>query len=85
MEPVEVKRLDHHGVVACVIDDLEIVEIIDERIPSDGQEDNVANGYESGYQQIKTIGLHLAANIGPLHQRGHLCSKDLFTDRIEST
>jgi transposase len=39
MEPVGVKRLDHHGVVACVIDDLKMVEIIDERIPSDGQEE----------------------------------------------
>ena len=39
MEPVEVKRLDHHGVVATVIDDLKTVEIIDERIPSDGQEE----------------------------------------------
>jgi hypothetical protein len=34
-----VKRLDHHGVVASVIDDLKLVDIIDERIPPDGQEE----------------------------------------------
>ena len=39
MESMVVKRLDHHGVVATVIDDLKIVQIIDERIPSDGQEE----------------------------------------------
>jgi transposase len=39
MDCFEVKRLDHHGVVASVIDDLKIVAIIDERIPSDGQEE----------------------------------------------
>jgi transposase len=38
MDPVDVKRLDHHGVVASVIDDLKIVEIIEERIPPDDQE-----------------------------------------------
>jgi transposase len=38
MDPIDVKRLDHHGVVASVIDDLKIVAIIDERIPPDGQE-----------------------------------------------
>lgn len=38
MESIDVKRLDHHGVVASVIDDLKIVEIVNERIPPDGQE-----------------------------------------------
>jgi transposase len=38
MNSVEVKRLDHHGLVASVINDLKIVEIIDERIQPDDQE-----------------------------------------------
>jgi transposase len=38
MDPVGVERLDHHGVVASVIDDLKIVAIIDDRIPPDEQE-----------------------------------------------
>jgi transposase len=38
MGAVKVKRLDHHGVVASVMDELKIVEIIDECIPPDGQE-----------------------------------------------
>jgi transposase len=39
MDSIDVKRLDHHGVVASVIDDLKLVDIIDERIPPDGQEE----------------------------------------------
>lgn len=38
MDAIDVKRLDHHGVVASVIDDLKLVDIIDERIPPEGQE-----------------------------------------------
>jgi hypothetical protein len=30
MDSIDVKRLDHHGVVASVIDDLKLVDIIDE-------------------------------------------------------
>lgn len=43
MESVEVKRLDHHGIVAGVIDDLQLVEIVDQAIPPDPQEE-VTNG-----------------------------------------
>jgi len=37
MESVEVKRLDHHGIVAGVIDDLQLVEIVDRAVPPDQQ------------------------------------------------
>jgi transposase len=39
MGSVKVERLDHHGVVASVINDLRIAEIIDERIQPDDQEE----------------------------------------------
>lgn len=35
MRSVEVKQLDHHGIVAGVIDDLQLVEIVDRAIPPD--------------------------------------------------
>ena len=38
MDSVKVERLDHHGLVASVIDSLGIVKIIDEQITPDGQE-----------------------------------------------
>ena len=38
-ESVKVERLDHHGLVASVINDLKIVEIIDERVQPDDQEE----------------------------------------------
>jgi transposase len=39
MEIVKVERLDHLGIVASVINDLKIVEMIDARIPPDEQEE----------------------------------------------
>ena len=39
MDSVKVERLDHHGLVASVINDLRVVEIIDERIQPDDQEE----------------------------------------------
>lgn len=39
MDSVRVKRLDHHGIVAGVINELRIVEIIDENIERDDQEE----------------------------------------------
>ena len=38
MESVKIERLDHHGLVAGIIDELKLVEIIDRRLPSDDQE-----------------------------------------------
>ncbi len=38
MDRVKVERLDHHGLVASVINDLRIVEIIDERVQPNEQE-----------------------------------------------
>lgn len=43
MESQEIKRLDHHGIVAGVIDDLQLVDIVDRCIPPDLQE-KVTNG-----------------------------------------
>jgi len=39
LEAIQIERLDHHGIVAGIIDELKIVEIIDEHIPADEQED----------------------------------------------
>jgi transposase len=39
MDSIKVERLDHHGLVASVINELKIVEIIDERIQPDDQEE----------------------------------------------
>jgi len=38
MTSIDVKRIDHHGLVAGVIDDLQIPEIIDSCLPPNGQE-----------------------------------------------
>ncbi len=38
MESVKIERLDHHGLVAGIIDELKLVELIDGRLPSDEQE-----------------------------------------------
>jgi transposase len=38
MSELRIERLDHHGLVAGIIDDLQLVERIDERIESDEQE-----------------------------------------------
>ena len=43
MTSIDVKRIDHHGLVAGVIDDLQIPEIIDSCLPYNGQE-NVTFG-----------------------------------------
>jgi len=43
MTSIDVKRIDHHGLVAGVIDDLQIPEIIDRCLPPNGQE-NVTFG-----------------------------------------
>jgi transposase len=37
MSSLAIDRLDHHGVVSGIIDDLKLVEIIDQRIPADEQ------------------------------------------------
>ncbi len=37
MDSIKVERLDHHGIVAGIIDELKIVEIIDEQIEADEQ------------------------------------------------
>jgi len=39
MDTIKVERLDHLGIIAGVIKDLGIVEMIDHRIPSDGQQE----------------------------------------------
>ena len=39
MDTIKVERLDHLGIIAGVIKDLGIVEIIDRRIPADGQQE----------------------------------------------
>ena len=39
MNPIKVERLDHLGIIAGVIKDLGIIEIIDRRIPPDGQQE----------------------------------------------
>ncbi|MCF6299046.1 MAG: IS1634 family transposase [Thiomicrorhabdus sp.] len=39
MESIQVARLDHHGIVAGIIDELKIVEIIDGQIEADDQEE----------------------------------------------
>jgi transposase len=38
MDSVKVERLDHHGLLASVIDSLGIAKVIDEQITPDGQE-----------------------------------------------
>ncbi len=38
VESVKIERLDHHGLVAGIIDELKLVELIDRRLPSDDQE-----------------------------------------------
>ncbi len=38
MESIKIERLDHHGLVAGIIDELKLVEIIDRRLPGDEQE-----------------------------------------------
>ena len=43
MTSIDVKGRDHHGLVAGVIDDLQIPEIIDRCLPPNGQE-NVTFG-----------------------------------------
>ena len=35
---IEIKRLDHHGIVAGVIDDLKMVEGIDQYLPQDDKQ-----------------------------------------------
>ena len=37
MSSLAIERLDHHGLVSGIIDDLKLVEIIDQRIPADEQ------------------------------------------------
>ncbi len=39
MESIQIERLDHHGIVAGIIDELKIVEIIDGQIEADDQEE----------------------------------------------
>jgi len=39
LDEIQSTRLDHHGIVAGIIDELKIVEIIDEHIKADDQED----------------------------------------------
>ncbi len=39
MDSIQIKRLDHHGIVAGIIDELQIVEIIDGQIEADEQEE----------------------------------------------
>jgi len=39
LDAFQTERLDHHGIVAGIIDELKIVEIIDEHIEADDQED----------------------------------------------
>ena len=39
MDTIKVERLDHLEILAGVIKDLGIVEMIDHRIPSDGQQE----------------------------------------------
>ena len=39
MESIQIERLDHHGIVAGIIDELKIVEIIDGQIDADDQEE----------------------------------------------
>nr|WP_319492392.1 DUF4277 domain-containing protein [uncultured Desulfobacter sp.] len=43
METVKVERIDHLGIVAGVIKDLKIIEMIDSRIPKDEKE-NISAG-----------------------------------------
>ncbi len=38
MDSIQIERLDHHGLVAGIIDELKIVEMIDEQIEADDQE-----------------------------------------------
>ena len=37
MESIRVERLDHHGLVASIVDELKLTEIIDQRVASDEQ------------------------------------------------
>lgn len=39
MDTIQTERLDHHGIVAGIIDELKIVEIIDQHIDADDQEE----------------------------------------------
>jgi len=39
MDSIQIERLDHHGIVAGIIDELKIVEIIDGQIEADDQEE----------------------------------------------
>lgn len=39
MDSIKVERLDHHGIVAGIINELKIVEIIDAQIEADEQEE----------------------------------------------
>ncbi len=39
MDSIQIERLDHHGIVAGIIDELKIVEIIDGQIETDDQEE----------------------------------------------
>jgi len=39
MDSIQIERLDHHGIVAGIIDELKIVEIIDGQIKADDQEE----------------------------------------------
>ncbi len=36
---LKIKRLDHHGIVAGIIDDLGLVELIDEHLPQDDKQE----------------------------------------------
>ena len=36
---LKIKRLDHHGIVAGVIDDLKLVELIDQHLPQDEKQE----------------------------------------------
>ena len=37
---IKTKRLDHHGIVAGVIDDLNIVSLLDKHLPQDDKQEN---------------------------------------------
>lgn len=36
---LKIKRLDHHGIVAGVIDDLKLVELIEQHLPQDEKQE----------------------------------------------